>query len=300
MPGLDSRGIFISYRRKDSENSAQSLHDLLRTRIPDASVFMDEDDIEAGQDYTEVIPEVLGSCAVLLAVIGDKWATLTDDEGRRRLDAPDDLLCSEIQTALDRGIPVLPVLVDDTPMPGPELLPPGLQKLARHQARHLHSAGPYHRYDQDTLVDRIKKLLAEASSTGTGEQSPPTANVGAFTALHGVRPDGNALWTAAERTDRSPLIGGNNALGGVGIGGNNALSGASLAAGRALNAGTDELAEQVRLTELAAAVEQAQYQELQIESDANNAAASSVAQAAQHKMKTDSEIFKGFDQVISG
>ena len=261
---------------------------------------MDEDDIEAGQDYTEVIPEVLGSCAVLLAVIGDKWATLTDDEGRRRLDAPDDLLCSEIQTALDRGIPVLPVLVDDTPMPGPELLPPGLQKLARHQARHLHSAGPYHRYDQDTLVDRIKKLLAEASSTGTGEQSPPTANVGAFTALHGVRPDGNALWTAAERTDRSPLIGGNNALGGVGIGGNNALSGASLAAGRALNAGTDELAEQVRLTELAAAVEQAQYQELQIESDANNAAASSVAQAAQHKMKTDSEIFKGFDQVISG
>lgn len=103
-----------------------------------------------------------------------------------------------------------------------------------------------------------------------------------------------------ERTAESPLIGGNNARGGAFIGGNNSLSGASLEAGRALNAGTDALAAQVMQTELAAATEQAQYQELQIETDANNAAANSVAQAAQHKMQTNSKIFEGFDQVISG
>lgn len=67
-----------------------------------------------------------------------------------------------------------------------------------------------------------------------------------------------------------------------------------------MNAGTDALAAQVMQTELAAATEQAQYQELQIETDANNAAANSVAQAAQHKMQTNSKIFEGFDQVISG
>jgi len=86
----------------------------------------------------------------------------------------------------------------------------------------------------------------------------------------------------------------------VGIGGNNSLSGASLRAGQELNAGLAELQKQVMQTELAAAAEQAKYQELQLESDANNAAASSVAQTAQHKMQTNSKIFEGFDQIISG
>jgi hypothetical protein len=84
------------------------------------------------------------------------------------------------------------------------------------------------------------------------------------------------------------------------IWGSSQLSGASLQAGQALNAGTDHLQALVMQTELAAATEAAQYQELQIESDANNAAASSVAQAAQHKMQTNSKIFQGFDEVISG
>jgi hypothetical protein len=78
------------------------------------------------------------------------------------------------------------------------------------------------------------------------------------------------------------------------------LSNAALQAGIALNAGTDELQARVMETDLAAAREHAQYQELQIESDANNAAASSVAQAAQLKMQTNSAIFQGFDKIISG
>lgn len=72
----------------------------------------------------------------------------------------------------------------------------------------------------------------------------------------------------------------------------------SLIAGLKLNAGTDQLQAQVMATELAAATEQAQYKELQLEADANNAAASSVAQAAQHKMQTNSKIFQGFDEVL--
>jgi hypothetical protein len=83
------------------------------------------------------------------------------------------------------------------------------------------------------------------------------------------------------------------------IWGSNQLSGASLQAGQALNAISGKLQELVMQTELAAATEQAAYQELQIESDANNAAASSVAQAAQHKMQTNTKIFQGFDQVLS-
>jgi hypothetical protein len=74
----------------------------------------------------------------------------------------------------------------------------------------------------------------------------------------------------------------------------------SLASTLNLNSLTDALQAQVMQTEGAAATEQAQYQELQLESDANNAAASMVAQAAQRKMQTNSKIFQGFDEVISG
>lgn len=78
------------------------------------------------------------------------------------------------------------------------------------------------------------------------------------------------------------------------------LSTSSLAAALQLNALTNQLQSQVMRTEGAAATEQAEYQELQIESDANNAAANSVAQAAAHKMKTNNSIFQTFDGIISG
>jgi KAP family P-loop domain len=66
-----------------------------------------------------------------------------------------------------------------------------------------------------------------------------------------------------------------------------------------LHALTEQLNAQVLTTELAAATEQAQYQELMIEADANNAAASSVAQAAQRKMQTNTKLMRAFDQILS-
>lgn len=276
MPGLSSRGIFLSYRRADGQNGARLLEELLSKRIPDASVFMDQDDIEPGRDYIEVIRENLRSCAVLLAVIGPRWATLTDAEDRRRLDIPGDLVCFEIQTALERGIPVIPVLVDGALMPRPEQLPAELQKLAQTQAQEL-SSGRSYKYDAVELVDSIQSLLAAAFGTGTGEQSLPTANAEALTDPYDVRPNGNALLTDAERTAQYPRIGGNTPLGGASL---RDLEGLP---------GVDALEAQVRQTEAAAA--QAQLEELQIDS--------AVAQA-ERKMKTGGRIFKGFDEVISG
>ncbi|HEY4000650.1 MAG TPA: hypothetical protein VGO93_17400 [Candidatus Xenobia bacterium] len=78
------------------------------------------------------------------------------------------------------------------------------------------------------------------------------------------------------------------------------LSQASLGAALGLNNLTDQLQSQVMSTEGSAATEQAQYQELQIESDANNTAANSVAQAASHKMKTNNQIFQTFDGIVAG
>ena len=119
---------------------------------------MDLDSIEAGLDFAEVIREAVDSCAVLVALFGRQWETLTDEAGRRRLDNPDDYVRFEVQTSLERGVRVIPVLVDGAKPLRQQMLPPGLQKLARLNAFEL-SYGRY-QYDADRLVNLIQQILA--------------------------------------------------------------------------------------------------------------------------------------------
>jgi thioredoxin len=139
---------------------------------------MDLDSIEAGLDFAEVIREAVNSCAVLIALIGRQWATLSDEEGPR-LDNPDDFVRFEVQAALERGVRVIPVLVDDARPLRQQQLPSELQKLARLNALEL-SYGRYE-YDADKLLNLIQRVLAEASGTGIRHQSlSPPAVTGAI------------------------------------------------------------------------------------------------------------------------
>ena len=54
MPGSQSRGIFLSYRREDAGPYARLLQSQLRDRFPDVQVFLDLDSIEAGLPFAEV------------------------------------------------------------------------------------------------------------------------------------------------------------------------------------------------------------------------------------------------------
>src|SRR6516165_12630708 len=112
MPGVSGQGVFLSYRREDAGPYARSLQLQLSQRIPGATIFMDLDSIEAGLDFAEVNEEAVNSCAVLVALIGRQWVTLTDEDGVRRLDNPDDYVRFEVTTALERGVRVIPVLID--------------------------------------------------------------------------------------------------------------------------------------------------------------------------------------------
>jgi hypothetical protein len=172
MPGLlPSRGVFLSYRREDAAPYARLLQFQLRERLPDARVFMDLDSIEPGLDFAEVIGEAVGSCVVLVALIGHQWATLTDAEGHRRLDNPDDYVRFEVQAALERGVRVIPVLVDGANPLRQQQLPAELQKLARLNALEL-SYGRYE-YDADRLVNIIQQVLAAAPAV---PPVPPAAD----------------------------------------------------------------------------------------------------------------------------
>jgi hypothetical protein len=116
--------IFISYRRDDSSAWAGRLSDRLSSHFPSNQIFMDVDTIEPGIDFVEAIEESVGSCDVLIAVIGTHWLTSSNRDGRRRLEIPEDSVRVEIATALKRGIRVIPVLVEGATMPEVSDLPP--------------------------------------------------------------------------------------------------------------------------------------------------------------------------------
>src|SRR5712692_2148629 len=103
--------IFINYRRDDAAGDAGRLHDALSAHFGKGSVFMDIDTIKPGADFAEVISQAVGSCEVVVTVIGKSWLGVADAAGGRRLDDQQDLVRMEIQAALERKIRVVPALV---------------------------------------------------------------------------------------------------------------------------------------------------------------------------------------------
>jgi hypothetical protein len=151
--------IFISYRRADSGGWARSLHDNLDERLGTGRAFRDVA-MEGGMDFHEHVESLLDGCDVLLAIIGKSWTSITDADGNRRLEDPEDLVRREIARALQRpDVEVIPVLVDGARMPTEHELPPDLAPLARRQACEL--ADSRWDYDVDNLARRLRVLLGE-------------------------------------------------------------------------------------------------------------------------------------------
>ena len=124
--------IFLSYRREDSAGVAGRIYDRLRDHFGPDAVFFDVDSVPFGVDFQEHIESVLSHCDVFLAVIGPHWAGESDTG--RRIDDPRDWVRIEIEAALKRGLPVIPVLIDHTRMPSEADLPPSLVPLALRNA----------------------------------------------------------------------------------------------------------------------------------------------------------------------
>lgn len=132
-----SRRIFISYRRAEAGDLVGRLHDRLVDRGRHR-VFLDSG-MPGGTPYHDAIADELRRCEALLAIIGPGWLDARDAEGRRRLDDPDDLLRLEIETALKRGVQVVPVLINGAVMPEKFDLPDSLRGLRGRQALPLRS-----------------------------------------------------------------------------------------------------------------------------------------------------------------
>ncbi len=151
--------VFISYRRKDSRHITDRLYDRLAGYFDKNDVFKDVDSIPYGADFRRKLEEAVGGCAVLVAVIGPEWLTTPGEDGRPRLHDPDDFVRIEVEGALRRGIPVVPVLVDGAPMPRREDLPPGLEDLAYRNATVVRPDPDFHR-DVDRLIAAVERSAA--------------------------------------------------------------------------------------------------------------------------------------------
>lgn len=152
-------GIFVSYRRSDSQGEAGRLFDDLAGVFGEQSVFMDVAAIEAGRDFRKAIEKGVTSCGVLLVVMGPEWITAKNEEGGRRLDDPADFVRIETASALKRDIPVIPVLLRGARMPSAEQLPEDLRDLAYRNCVELTHAR--WKSDVHVLVEALHRVLGE-------------------------------------------------------------------------------------------------------------------------------------------
>jgi ketosteroid isomerase-like protein len=169
--------IAISYRREDSTAVAGRLHDRLRAEFGKENVFMDFDSIPYGVDFREHIKSTLERADVVVAVVGPHWLG-GQKEASRRIDDPSDFVRLEIAGALQRGIPVIPILVDNTPMPKSDALPSDMQSFAFRNALILDTGIDFHHH-ADRLVAGIRQLLENVAkkTTNTPEQPKRTEAV---------------------------------------------------------------------------------------------------------------------------
>lgn len=145
---------------------------------------MDIDSIPFGLDFREHIQDSLDRCDILVAIVGPRWAT-PDESGRLRLTDETDWVRIEIEAALAKKIPVIPMLIDGAALPAPADLPEGLRNLAFRQAAPVDSARDFHPH-MDRLIKAMDKLLEtnrgrtktdekteERRVKGTDNKTPP-------------------------------------------------------------------------------------------------------------------------------
>jgi TIR domain len=126
--------FFISYRRSDSEDITDRIYEHLSNYFGADCLFKDVDSIPPGVNFNDFITTSIKSADAMVVVIGRRWIEATDSKGNRRLEDPGDLVRVELETALNHGVPIIPVLVGGGEMPSKEVLPKSLQALTTFNA----------------------------------------------------------------------------------------------------------------------------------------------------------------------
>ncbi len=154
--------IFLSYRREDSADVSGRINDRLAQHFGQDAIFTDVDSIPLGIDFQQYIDEQVGKCDIFLAVIGRDWLSVTDADGRHRLHQPEDFVRIEVESALRRKIPVIPLLVRQATMPSSDDMPDSLNDLATRNGMPIRPNPDFHG-DMKRLISGIEQHLSGPS-----------------------------------------------------------------------------------------------------------------------------------------
>jgi hypothetical protein len=157
--------IVISYRRSDSSAISGRIYDRLTAHYGEHSVFMDVDNIPFGTDFRSHIRETLQRSDILIAIIGTKWLGSSAD-GNSRMQEKTDPVRLEIETALERKIPILPVLVDGAKMPESTELPAEFGSFAYLNAAEV-ATGRDFRSHMERLIGAIDQVTTGNPAAAT-------------------------------------------------------------------------------------------------------------------------------------
>jgi WD40 repeat protein len=164
--------ISISYRRADSEAMTGRIFDRLIAHYGKDAIFRDIDDIPPGIDFRVHINETLLRTHILLAIVGPEWLGAAQG-GSERIQEESDPVRVEVETALRRRVPIIPVLIGSTRMPSSEHLPPSLKDFAFRNAVKVDTGQDFD-YHMDRLIRSMDTILGQATkSPPSGETKIP-------------------------------------------------------------------------------------------------------------------------------
>ncbi|HEX3084219.1 MAG TPA: toll/interleukin-1 receptor domain-containing protein, partial [Pyrinomonadaceae bacterium] len=155
-------GIFLSYRRTNGAQACRVREWLVRRLGADA-VFMDVENIPFAVSFPDYIKKEIANSKVMLALIGDDWAT--------RINQPNDQVLPEIEQALSNQIPVLPVLIGNTAMPNPDKLPSSIANIARQNAERVGILNDFDAHMR-LLLPKIEAILGALATDSIVTSNP--------------------------------------------------------------------------------------------------------------------------------
>jgi TIR domain len=161
--------IIISYRRLDSMDITMRIRDAMAAHFGESSIFTDIDSIPFGVDFLDYINSVLSTSDALIAIVGPRWI----DGGagpNHGIHLETDFVRIEVEAALKRKIPVIPVLVGGSRMPTRDQLPEPLQPFVFRNGTSIDS-GLNFRNDVNRLIRSLEETLPRKQTQEVGKTS---------------------------------------------------------------------------------------------------------------------------------
>ncbi len=166
--------IFFSYRSSEGV-IAERIFERLVANYSAENVHKDVRPLAHGNhDLREYVNEFLKPYNVFLVLIGPTW--IESRGGMRRLDDPQDIVRVELATALELGIPCIPILVRGADMPTLTALPDEIKPLAEKESVRFGSDKTF-RGDMMRLHHRLAAIVIQRESqqsTSERIETPPT------------------------------------------------------------------------------------------------------------------------------